>query len=235
MISTVSIIGVDDSVSPTDLADISQTYPFVEWGINLSPSTKSIPGYPSDEWLEDLLNQTDTLRLRGILQDRWLRDILQGSLSMKEENPQLWNVLQRIQIDITSGYGHVLEALQLIPDKEAILVTNSNDLINEIGLNAHPLLPKNKFDCSGCQHHGYCGYSLKDSDIDMVISRSDNNFWISVDGFRTDGITLDLLKIEQFLNCTEDKVTKDSWFKALLQTHKIQRRFSEPPSSPRAV
>lgn len=234
MISTVSIVGVDDSVSPTDLADISQTYPFVEWGVNLSPSVQSIPGYPSEEWLEDLLNQTDTLRLRGILQDRWLRDILNGSLSIKEENPRLWDALQRIQIDITSGYGSVLEALQLIPDKEAILVTNTPELINGSNLNAHPLLPKNKFDCASCKYYGYCGYTLKDSDIDIIVSRSDNNFWISVDGFRSDGITLDLLKIEQFLDSTEDKVTQDSWFKALLQTNKIQRRFSEPPSSPKS-
>ena len=42
MISTVSILGVDDSVSPEDLADISQKYPFVEWGVNLCSGTGQI-------------------------------------------------------------------------------------------------------------------------------------------------------------------------------------------------
>lgn len=233
MISTVSIMGIDDSVDPTDLADISQKYPFVEWGVNLCSNVEPMPAYPSDEFLEELLFQADRVRLRGVLQGRWLRDILTGSLSLKEEKPELWDVLHRVQIDIRRGHQNLLESLQLIPDKEAIiLVDNPNAIatgLTGMRLNAHPLLPKDHL----FSYSRYCGYSLLDGDIELLSGRPDSTlgaFWVSVEGFRaSDGITIDLLKVEEFLDETESAVTYDSWFKALLQTGEVQKRFSNPP------
>jgi hypothetical protein len=228
MISTVSILGVDDSVSPEDLVDISQKYPFVEWGINLRPDSPPRPGYPSDEWLEDLVNQADRVRLRGVLHGRWKRDILRGVLSVRAEKPLLWSALRRIQIDVQKGYEKLIEALQLISNKEVILNTEDLSGITKMGSNAHPLLPKKLM----FSYPEYCGYSLLDSDADLVTTASSNSsFWISVDGFRgPEGITMDLLKVERFLDLIEDHVTEDNWFKALMQTPSIQRRFSDHPA-----
>lgn len=222
-------MGVDDSVAPVDLADISQKYPFVEWGINLCSNVVPMPAYPSDDFLEELLFQADKLRLRGVLQGRWLRDILSGSLSLKEEKPALWEALHRVQIDIRRGYQNLLDSLQLIPDKEAILlIDNPNTTMGLTGakLNAHPLLPKDQL----FSYPRYCGYSLLDSDIEILSGRTEHTFWVSVEGFRaSDGITMDLMKVEQFLDETEDAVTHDSWFKSLLQIGEVQKRFSNHP------
>lgn len=229
MISTVSIPGVDDSVSPADLADISQMYPFVEWGINLNSSVGQMPTYPSEEWIEELLSLSDKVRLRGILHGRWQNDILSGNLSIKEERPLLWKALQRIQIDIRKGHFNIIDALQLIPDKEIILSTeNTNSIITGMKLNAHPLFPRDKL----FSYTGYCGYTLMEWDIDLLLGHSENNLWVSVEGFRgDDGITMDLLKVERFLDLAEDKVTHDSWFRAMLQTGEIKKRFSQNPGS----
>lgn len=225
MVNTVSILGVDDSVSPTDLVDISRMYPFVEWGFFLCSNHDLGPGYPSDRWLNELLRYSDKLRLRGVLQGRWERDILEGNLSLRNECPKIWEALHRVQVDIRKGYGNILETLQLISDKEVILESNKpNSIITGIHLDTHLLLPKSlAFVCPE-----YCGYSLSESDVDLVLSipSREESCWISVDGFRQ-GDSLDLFRVEHFLDQVEDKITNDSWFRALLQVDEIKKRFSD--------
>jgi hypothetical protein len=226
MVSTVSILGVDDTVSPADLADISDMYPFVEWGINLCSGEESKPGYPSEIWLEGLLGVSDKLRLRGVLHGRWERDILDGNLSLRVEELKLWNALHRIQVDIRKGHRNIIEALQLISDKEVILQsTLPNHLITGSHLDAHLLLPRSM----AFEHPEYCGYSLSDTDIDLIMnSKSKSSYWVSVEGFRNNGC-LDLFKVENFLDSIEEKITEDNWFRALLQTNDVKRRLSEHP------
>ena len=216
-------MGVDDSVAPEDLVDISQKYPFVEWGINLCSNCARMPSYPSDEWLEELLPYTDRIRLRGVLRGRWERDMLAGNLSLKIENPKLWDALHRVQVNVSEGYKNLIDSLQLISDKEVVLeTTNSQNIIGQ-QLNAHILLPKERL----FTFPGYCGYSLMDQDVELICGHQDL-FWVNVDGFRDeDGITMDLLKVEEVLDLTEDYVTNASWIKALLQTSAVQKRFSE--------
>ena len=222
MISTVSILGVDDSVSPTDLVDISQMYPFVEWGLNLCSNPDPKPSYPSDSWLDELITHQDHLRLRGVLHGRWEQDMLDGLLTVKLENPHLWNALGRIQVDVSKGWGSIIESLQLIPDKEVIIAV---DEYCQFFYDANYLLPKSQL----FKGPGYCGYSIIDSDINVLFDNT-NTFWLSVDGFRAkDGITMDLLKVEHFLDLAEDYVTNDSVIKALLETSHIQKRLSLPP------
>ncbi len=221
MISTVSICGVDDSIAPEDLVEISAKYPFVEWGLNLCSNTKPRPAYPSDDWLEDLRNQADRLRVRGILQGRWERDMLDGNLSLKEERPDIWDTIQRVQVDIRNGYTNLADALCLIPDKETVLVSNNHQEVMGMQLNAFPL-----FVGTNILYSKYCGYLIDETEIDSI-KNSGNHFWISVDGFRhKNGITMDLLRVEKFLDCVEKYVTHDSWFKALLETDQMKKRLS---------
>lgn len=222
MISTVSICGVDDSILPEEMVEISAKYPFVEWGVHLCSHTGPRSGYPSDEWLRELQLHTDQLRIRGILHGRWERDMLDGKLSIKAERPDIWDTIHRIQVDIRNGYTNLIEALQLIPDKEIVLYSDGYQEIMGMQLNAFPL-----FSNTNTNYGEYCGRAINSKDLSLVSGYPKDRFWISVDGFRNnDGITMDLLKVERFLDTAEEFVTMDSWFTALLQTGKVQKRFS---------
>jgi len=223
MISTVSIVGADDSVSPESLADISQKYPFVEWSVNLHSGAAPRAGFPSEQWLDELTSISDLLRLQGVLHGRWHRDILDGNLSLMGEKPGLWDALHRLQVDVSCGHRNLIDSIQLIPEKQIVLRAESPNSIVR-GLDGSPLLP--------IQHLGnvaeYCGYVLSKDNLDVALNTK-GHFWISLDGFRSDGITLDLLEVERALDKIEDHITNDSWIQGLLSTEAAQRRFSEVP------
>jgi len=201
MVSKISIVGVDDSVCPQDLVDISQTFKFVEWGVNLCPDPEQRPEYPSAEWLDELLQYSEDLRLRGILHGRWNNDMLDGVPLLKEERPDIWKAFRWFQVDIRNDPRHILLSLQKHQDK-IILQTHFEPLFQ-----ANILLPRNKvFTCLE-----YCGYSLLETDLDWICTETKKSFWVSVDGFRSsDNITMDLSKVVKFLNTAEDCVTHDS-------------------------
>lgn len=216
MVYTVTIVGADDSVSPYDLATISQKYPFVEWGINVSLNPK--PGNPSPFWLYELIKISDKVRLLGILKDEWESDFINGMISLKEKAPTLWNVFGRIQVDITNGYGCIEDSVQLMHDKEVVLFTDHLSNIKNIK-STIPLLPV------GSKYSGNCGYYLK-FDEDALIDM-DSDCWVSVyEVPYTDG-TFDLLKVEGFLDKIEEHVTNDSWIDSLLKTPSAKRMLSE--------
>ena len=227
MISTVSILGIDDSISPIDLVDISEKYPFVEWGINIDDKNTPRQSFPSEQWLEELLKYKDKIRLRGVLHGRWEEDMLGGILSLRKENPQLWDALKRIQVDILGGYFNLIEALQLIPDKEIVLSTDGeSSILSHHRLNTYFLLPRSML----FMYPRYCGYSIKDTDINLVLRKTPKPFWVNVEGFRSsDGITIDLFQVENVLDQAEEFVTSDSWIKALMQTGAAQKRLSCHP------
>jgi hypothetical protein len=200
MVAKISIVGVDDSVCPQDLADISTAYPFVEWGVNLCPIPEQKPAYPSAEWLCELLGYSRDMRLRGILHGRWEDDILDGTCSLKAERPDLWKKFRLLQVDIREDPKNILTSLQNYPNK--IIVQ-----INIIPLyTSNILLPKEKiYTC-----RDYCGYSILDSDISLICKDTSDLFWVSVSGFRSDNeITMDLEKVRSFLGNVEKFINKD--------------------------
>lgn len=222
MISTISIVGADDGVCPSELADISLQYPFVEWCLNICSSPYARDGFPSEEWLHSLSIHADKMRLIGFLHGRWKHDILDGNLSIKVENPELWSILQRIQIDVSKGHRKILDSIQLIPEKEFALITNTpNSIICGSKLRSFPLLPKNQL----FTYPDYCGYQISDSDIESVL-KDEHDFWVSVEGFRTAG-RFDLLKVERFLDYVEDYISSQHWVESLMKTNKAQKRYSE--------
>ena len=221
MLSTVSILGVDDSISSRDLEEISNLYPFVEWGINLHSSIEPQATYPSEEWLEELSSAKTPLHVRGVLHGRWESDMLDGNLSLKTEQPKLWDMLSRIQVDIRKGPKNIIESLQLIPDKEVVLRARMpNKAITGARLDAHHLLPRNRL----FTYPEYCGYALSDKDVELI-TRPDvlpaSKCWISVDGFRKHNGSMDLLKVEKFLDTVEEKIPDDNWLKSLICTQRV--------------
>ena len=48
----VGLCGVDDSVDPELLLLLSESYPWVEWGVLFRPGLEGQPRYPSAAWLD---------------------------------------------------------------------------------------------------------------------------------------------------------------------------------------
>lgn len=64
-LATVTLAGVDESVSARELATLSKAYPFVEWGVLISGKREGLqPRYPSLRWREIAVHSNDLARLR---------------------------------------------------------------------------------------------------------------------------------------------------------------------------
>jgi len=65
-LSFLSLSGVDDSVSPRTLCDISQEFSFVEWGVNFRAEKQGKePRYASLAWLRQLQEEIDRRQQTG--------------------------------------------------------------------------------------------------------------------------------------------------------------------------
>jgi hypothetical protein len=200
MVSKISIVGVDDSICPQDLIDISQTFPFVEWGINLCPDPVQRPEYPSAEWLDELLQCAKYLRLRGILHGRWESDMLNGTSLLKEERPDIWKAFKWLQVDIQKNPKQIQQSLKTYPNK-IILQTSIIPLFT-----APILLPRKK----SFSYFEYCGYSFLETDLPLICMETWKPFWVSISGFRTDdNITMDINKVIDLLSKTEKCINND--------------------------
>lgn len=174
-IYTITITGADDKVAPEQLEKLSNKFPFVEWGILLSPNRAGQPRYPSKDWIKWLLNWSDGLRLSGHLCGKYTRDLLtDGKLTVANDHPELFGKLNRMQINfphISEPHPDFFHALQLIYDKDVIFQLNSlkSILLFEEGrsnwnlFNAYPL-----HDRSGGK--GMCEEDIEESARDRHIS-----------------------------------------------------------------
>lgn len=86
-LETVTITGADDSTRPEDLLKLSGEFPWVEWGILVSPRLTfpgGSPRFPSPDWLAALAREAGRNRLNLSLHvcGRWVRDLLVGSVTL---------------------------------------------------------------------------------------------------------------------------------------------------------
>ncbi len=125
---TVTISGVDTSVAPVDLLELTWEFPFVEWGVLLSKKNSytntARPRYPNREWIERLLIVASEYELEerrafpfsGHLCGRWARDVIAGKLTFPYECPGWAGKFQRIQINANGMYKrplhHFINALR---------------------------------------------------------------------------------------------------------------------------
>ena len=86
---TVTITGADDAVSVERLNELSQAFPFVEWGILRSAKhSKPTERYPGWRWIEQLDKSRwhryplpeVTMRLSTHVCGRWARELMSGEL-----------------------------------------------------------------------------------------------------------------------------------------------------------
>lgn len=82
MLDRVTFTGADDSVHPEALFELSQEYPFVEWGILVSQSQQGAPRFPTATWLMNLqaIKQLmPPIQLSMHVCGRWVRQLLLGN------------------------------------------------------------------------------------------------------------------------------------------------------------
>lgn len=113
MIRFITITGADDSVNPDQLVELSQEFPFVEWGILVSIKQTGNNRFPSKAWLDSLENaiamNAGQVNLSLHLCGSFVRDFLKSGASgfVNALGVPLWNMFNRVQIN-THGEPHVV-------------------------------------------------------------------------------------------------------------------------------
>ena len=254
---TITITGADDHVNPEDLAFLSEKYPFVEWGILLSETRKGTNRFPSSFWMERLKKYKDQLRLSGHLCGRWLGDMMKtGTNSFKQENPDLWALFKRIQLNFlgnTTEYTQdFLDSLSWSPRKQFIFQVNSFD--NELlikcknsGLNVVPLFdlshgggitPSDWPSATNQDYYGFAGglgpSNLKE-EIERILSQNkDINFWVDMEtNVRDNDNKFDLLKVEKCLDIAEEYISRDNFTSSYLETIVAEERINDSIRPPK--
>jgi len=119
-ISFLSLSGVDDSVSPRTLCDISQEFSFVEWGVNFRAEKQGKePRYASLVWLRQLQEEIDRRQRTGKfapihfaahLGGEYCVDVLKGDTSLVRT---LWEDYGFLRIHLCPTRAHGVNSSQL--------------------------------------------------------------------------------------------------------------------------
>lgn len=108
----VTMTGADDSIDPLRLAALSEQFPFVEWGILLSQSSRGKPRFPSLEWLAKLYGvflDHPHMLLSFHVCGRWVREICAGNWTPLFTNTgKILDFGKRVQLNFHS-YAHLLK------------------------------------------------------------------------------------------------------------------------------
>jgi hypothetical protein len=239
-IYTVSITGADDNVKPEDLVDLSNKYPFVEWGLLLSSSREGSKRFPTREWLAKVQGYSDYLRLAGHLCGRWVRELVQGGkCTIRDACPGIWPMFQRMQINFHGNWEHCPEFLDAIHLMRKQIIFQIDSFDNELFIKARKanldVVPL--FDIS----HGRgwtpetwpkpltgvrCGFAggLGSHNIEAELqkikeSASDAEIWLDMESnVRDDDDRFDLEKVERVLDVAEDYITYETRAATYLET-----------------
>lgn len=119
-LSFLSLSGVDDSVSPRTLCDISQEFSFVEWGVNFRAEKQGKEArYASLTWLRQLQEEIDQRQQTGKfapihfaahLGGEYCVDVLKGDTSLVRT---LWEDYGFLRIHLCPTRAHGVNSSQL--------------------------------------------------------------------------------------------------------------------------
>ena len=162
ILDRVTVTGADDSTEIMDLVELSDEFPFVEWGILVSGSQQGGPRFPSQKWLENLrivaMSPGCRMRLSLHICGRWVRDICAGKFTVVTEvlegaSTSFWEQFQRIQLNF-HAYAHLIrepefaDSLRLWCSRQQVIFqcdgVNDHLASNayDDGINAVPLYDK---------------------------------------------------------------------------------------------
>jgi len=123
----VTITGADDSTNIDDLMALSHAFPFVEWGILVSPRQEGSPRFPSRDWMCRFVaaaREKANVNISTHICGEWVRQLLVGDLSFFDSLPPVLSICKRIQIN-THGEVHtsttgMWKSLEKFGDREFI-------------------------------------------------------------------------------------------------------------------
>ncbi len=98
----VTITGADDWFSISAMTELSEEFPFVEWGILMSPTHEGQERFPSDRWMELLADECAGLpdmRVSLHLCGGYVRDLLLGKNPSWSDAIKIWDVARRVQLN----------------------------------------------------------------------------------------------------------------------------------------
>jgi len=102
----VTITGADDHNNPKQMAELSDKYPFVEWGILYSRSQEGGPRFPSKDWLQTkfaTVKRNSSMQTSGHICGKWMRDICKGNWTPFAMEAGAWGQMDRFQINFGSS------------------------------------------------------------------------------------------------------------------------------------
>jgi phosphoribosylanthranilate isomerase len=111
-IRQVTCTGADDSTNYHRLFELSEKYPFVEWGILLSKNSEGYPRFPRWNWIEGFLSEKPPyVKCSGHLCGTWVKDIISGGTMFLDAHPELAKEFNRFQLNFhgQSHYPHYVE------------------------------------------------------------------------------------------------------------------------------
>ncbi len=98
----VTITGADSNTDIQDLLALSERYPFVEWGILMSPKHQGFSRFPSKKWMRRFANSclfTPAVRVSLHLCGYYVRALLLGHNPSWWDHTMMWDVAQRVQLN----------------------------------------------------------------------------------------------------------------------------------------
>lgn len=226
-IKQVTVTGADDLTNPNSLIELSNVYPFVEFGILVSKSNSGLcPRFPSQRWLDNISNiKRFPMKLSMHLCGYWVRSIADGKGDIfKEWISNYFTMFNRIQLNF-HGQPHLVDDNFYTILKEGFNVPiifqldGTNDALYNLalkqGVSAQPLydlsggtgiLPNNWLPPQS-YYTGYAGglspTNLK-TNLDIlsnIININSATIWIDAEThLRSNNDTLfDISKVAQFL------------------------------------
>lgn len=224
-LTTVTITGADDSVQPEQLANLSERYPFVEWGLLFSADRFGTPRYPSRAWVNDMVGVAETrpMALSAHLCGRFARAAVNAEWDWQRTVREAAWAFARVQINCanqtTPAIGPMLSHW---PTTQRLIIQcgGKNALCIEaavrLGLRGFDVL----FDNSGGRgeqpnvwphafDHVRCGYAgglgpdnVVDALVNIHRAAEGRPFWIDMESAvrSADGEYFDLRKVHAVLS-----------------------------------
>jgi phosphoribosylanthranilate isomerase len=228
-IKTVTITGADNSIDPAALVELSQEFPYVEWGFLLSRSREGTKRYTDNAWLEQLVDVGKGLKLSGHLCGTYVKEVIKGNDSFPYQ--EVFHRLNRVQLNFKGIKG--LDAQPSHGFFELLRKWNKEVIFQITGENGHLFHMADVrgikisllFDASGGegrtpaswpvpQKGVFCGYAggLGPENLRLQLQKiaeaaSNAEIWIDAEsGLRSGDDVFDVEKVRAFLKIAKEWV-----------------------------
>lgn len=229
MIERVTFTGADNSVHPVELAQISEAYPWVEWGILFPSGTQGYGRFPNFNWvseLEKIKKTLPTMNLSMHLCEPMVYQLVTEGLPLEKimKEHSIPNIFSRAQIN-THGMTYrineaFIEEMGRHPEIEFILqVDEGNHFMYDLELENVAVFQdfssgagifENSWLDFGDRKYGYSG-GLNINTLPLAIEvwdkRDKTINWIDMEtGIRTKG-KFDLAKVREVIEYIEPYIS----------------------------